>query len=144
MKAIKEILTLFDRKSSSCGSSCRKCINLSIVLCVNYLFFVAVETSTGLFTYLSQMIWILQVISYSLLFKFKLFVIITSVNELVLGMIHVGDFIVFAKLYQNNKFYSSDNFTLRCRKLIFQSPHRSMFSFRCTLQISNSSLCRNS
>ena len=69
----------------------------------------------------------------------------TSINEHVLCVILAGDFTVFTKLGVSNKYCSSNNFTLRCRKLIFKSQNNSMrFPLDCVLQITDSTLYKNS
>lgn len=86
-------------------------MNSSIVLSVNCLLFMAVGLTTGLstFTYIVWAKWSEYPKSYiTVCFsKFRLLVIVTSINELVLCVILVGNFAVFAKLYISNKFCRS-------------------------------------
>jgi hypothetical protein len=102
-------------------------INSSKVLSVHSFFFIAIGPSNGLSDlyvyYLSQMIWILQIINYSLLFKIYM-VCYHDINQQTGIVILIRDLTIFTKLYINNNFCSSNNFTLCCRKLILQSRHK--------------------
>jgi len=70
-----------------------------------------------------------------------LFIIMTSIRELIFLVTLVGNATVLIKLYDNNTLCKSCSYTLSCRKFIFQSPHNiNFFLFNWFLPLSVSNL----
>jgi len=57
------------------------------------------------------------------LLLYFLFIIMTSIRELVILVTLVGYVTVLVKLYDNNTLCKACSCTLSCRKFIFQFPH---------------------